>query len=114
MIQTSRFITIGLVISAVLFTALPGTAYAIGFPVFGGMIIEIRPCFGSSLVVTTIAQPLPLPPIKVAALPSPFLFFMMSHPGQFVLGLLGAPAFCATSPDSGFSAPSSFFYGTSI
>lgn len=101
-------------LGVVMLFAAPFTAHAIGFPVFGGTIVSIRPCFGSSLVVATIAEPPPLPPIEVAAYPSPFLFFMMSHPGQFVLGFLGAPAFCATSPHSGFTVPSSFFYGTSL
>ena len=114
MISTIRFVSAGLIASAVLIVAAPFTAHAIGFPVFGGAIIAIRPCFGSSLIVATIVQPAPLPPIEVAAYPTPFLYFMMSHPGQFVLGFLSGPAFCATSPHSGFTAPASSFYGTSL
>lgn len=81
---------------------------------FGGKIVNVRPCYGSSLAVATILEPPFMTPIDVSVLPSPFLHYFMTHPGQFVLGLLGAPSFCATSPHTGFWAPASFFYGTSI
>lgn len=95
--------------------AIPYAAHAVGLStMFGGQISVIRPCYGSSLIVATILQPPFLTPIDVSILPSPFLYFMASHSDQQILGLLGAPAFCATSAKSGFWAPSSYFYGTSI
>jgi hypothetical protein len=100
-----------LILSCVLFLASPLTARAV-VP-FGGVITLIRPCLGGGLVLATIVQPPPLPLIEVAASGSPFLFFMMSHPGQFVLGLMTNPTWCFTSPHTGFFVPNSFFYGTS-
>lgn len=93
------------------------TAYAAGISIpFGGTIALITPCVGSGLVVATIIEPAPLPPIQVTAEPSPFLYHLMTHPGQKVLGLMSAPAFCLLDPESGFgiAAPASFFYGTSL
>lgn len=84
-----------------------------GIP-FGGIITLIRPCLGGGLVLATIVQPPPFPPVEIAAAGSPFLFFMMSHPGQFVLGKMTNPTWCFTSPHTGFFVPYSFFYGTSL
>jgi hypothetical protein len=102
-----------LAVCLVIAVAAPFTARAVGIP-FGGRIVAITPCLGGSLVVATILQPPLMTPISVAALPSPFLYNMMSHPGQQVLGMLGPPTFCATAPHRGFTAPTSVFYGTSM
>lgn len=103
-------VTLGLIIAAT-----PLTASAIGLPTaFGGKVVNVRPCFGSSLVVATILKSPFMTPLDVSVFPTPFLYFMMTHPGQSVLGFLGAPSFCLTSPHQGFWAPAAFFYGTSI
>ncbi|HVB19819.1 MAG TPA: hypothetical protein VNF51_00825 [Candidatus Paceibacterota bacterium] len=115
MFRTTHFVAASAVIGLLLVAILPFPARAFGLPTaFGGMVTVIRPCFGGGLVVATIRQPSSMSLVEVAALPSPFLYFMMKHPAEFVLGLLEAPTFCATSPYSGFWVPASFFYGTSI
>ncbi len=83
---------------------------------FGGKVVAIRPCLGVGFVTATIALAPFGFPIDVAVYPSPFLFYIMSHPGQSVLGMrYSAPAFCLTSPNTGFTVPASaWFYGTSI
>jgi hypothetical protein len=113
MFRNIRFIAAGTIISLVTIIAVPFTAYAVGLP-FGGVITLIRPCIGAGFSVATIVQPPPLPPIEVASAASPFLYYAMSHPGQFVLGLLTNPTFCLLSPHSGFTVPFSVFFGTSI
>ena len=101
-----------IILVSVLFFSIPFTAKAI-VP-FGGIITLIRPCLGGGLVLATIAQPPPLPPIiEVASIASPFLYFMMSHPAQLVLGLMTSPTGCWTSPHTLFIVPFSSFYGTS-
>ena len=115
----STLMTATVLLFGIFFFSLGSVAYASDwsegalFKPFGGKITSIRPCLGSGLVVATILQPPFMTPLDVAAFPSPFLYHMMSYPGQFVLGLIGAPSFCATSPHSGFWAPASSFYGTS-
>ena len=124
--HTMRSLLSALAVSSVLllglaFLSVGPVAYASDVPggtllkSFGGRITAITPCLGVGFVVATILQPPTMKPIQVAALPSPFLYYMMSHPGQFTLGLMGAPVFCLQDWDGdGFESSGSFFYGTSI
>lgn len=102
-------------LSIFLMIAVPLPAKAFVPIPFGGMAATTPvPCIGSGLYWVEIIQPLPLPPIAVIFYPSPFLWYEVWHPGQFVMGLLYPAGFCATAPHQGFWAPTTAFYGSSL
>ncbi|OYV28055.1 MAG: hypothetical protein B7W98_00355 [Parcubacteria group bacterium 20-58-5] len=115
MLSHTRFIIAGITTSLILIIATPLTAYAVGLIPFGGVAVTTPvPCIGSGLDWVEIVQPPPRPPLAIIFYPSPFLYYEVWHPGQFVLGLLAPVGFCLTSPHQGFWAPTAFFYGSSL
>ena len=113
--HTIRHFTLtGIVLGLALSIAAPFTAYAIGIPI-GGMITAMYPCLGTGYAKGLIAQPPPRPPVPVIFMPTIFPFYLASHPGQFVLGLLGPVGGCTLIVDAPASIlPVMTFYGTSL
>ena len=114
--RSSTLFVFPAIIIGILFFAIPFTAKAFIPIPFGG--VAITPpvlCLGSGLYWMEILQPPPRPPLTVIFYPSPFLYYMMTHTGQFVLGLLYPIGWCLTSwKGAGFWASTASFYGTSI
>jgi hypothetical protein len=113
--HTIRFATAGVLLGSLLYLATPLITHAFYGQAFGGKVISVTPCLGVGFVSVEILKASG-GIMNVDAYPSPFLYFMMDHPGQSVLGLLSAPAFCLQDWDTGFgiSGTGAFFYGTSL
>ena len=94
--------------------------YVIGAGCGGRLVTQPLPCFGTGAVwakVLVAGVDAGGPVTSYIFWPTPFLYFLPTHVGQNFVARTTGRGFCATDPSNfrkGFTAPSSFFYGTSL
>ena len=86
----------------------------------GTLITQPLPCFGTGAVwakVLVAGVDAGGPATSYIFWPTIYFYHLPTHIGQSFVGLTTGRGFCATDPtnfDKGFTAPSSWFYGTSL